>query len=152
MSETDSVRSRTSSHTTGDQTTDVDLAQELGFSQGQYVQEIGYDEDIDFDFRNAVERILGEDLADEDVNDVFDAVLMWWRSDDPDLVDALVDAQTMLGSDGVVWLLTPKPKRAGHIPPADISEAAPVAGMHVTTTISAAADWSGTRLVAKKRS
>ena len=32
----------------------------------------------------------------------------------------------------------------------DISDAAPTAGMHVTSTVSAAPDWSGYRLVGKK--
>jgi len=122
----------------------------LDIQRGQYVQELGYDDDVDFDLREAIEEVLGEEPADDDVDDVFDVILMWWRADDPDLTDAIVDAQTTLSTGGIIWLLTPKPNRDGHIRPADISDAAPTAGMHVTSTVSAAPDWSGYRLVGKK--
>ena len=44
---------------------------------------------------------------------MLDAVLLWWREDDGDLTDALVDAITLLADDGVIWLLTPedRPRR-----------------------------------------
>ncbi|WP_344309332.1 DUF3052 domain-containing protein [Brevibacterium samyangense] len=122
----------------------------LGFTSGTYIQEIGYDDDVDFDLRDAIAAVTGEEMADDDVDDVFDAVVMWWRSDDPDLADAIVDAQSTLKEGGIVWLLTPKAGRPGHIETADISQAAPTAGMHVTRTVSAAPDWAGFRLVGKK--
>jgi hypothetical protein len=77
-------------------------------------------------------------------------VLMWWREDDGDLVDALVDALTPLADGGYIWLLTPKAGRAGHVEPSDIGEAAPTAGLAQTSSVSAARDWSGSRLVAPK--
>lgn len=120
-------------------------------SSGQLVQELGYDNDVDFDFREAVEDITGEELADDDVLDAFDAVILWWRDGDGDLVDTLVDSQTSLDTGGTIWLLTPKAGRAGHVPPADVTEAAPTAGLHVTRTVAAADDWTGTRLVARKK-
>ncbi|WP_349828831.1 DUF3052 domain-containing protein [Brevibacterium litoralis] len=122
----------------------------LGIEPGAYVQEIGYDDDVDFALRDAIAESTGEEMADEDEDDVFDVVVMWWRSDDPDLTDALVDAQTTLKQGGEVWLLTPKAGRDGHISPADISQSAPTAGMHVTRTVPAAEDWAGFRLVGKK--
>ena len=122
----------------------------LNVKRGQYVQEIGYDDDVDLGLREALEAALEEELADEDVDDVFDAIVMWWRSDDPDLTAALVDAQTPLADGGGRGLRPPQPHRPGHIRPADISDAAPTAGMHVTSTVSAAPDWSGYRLVGKK--
>ena len=79
-----------------------------------------------------------------------DVVLLWWRDEDGDLVDALVDAIGPLTENGTIWLLTPKSRRAGHVEAADISEAAPVAGLQQTSTISAARDWQGTRLVAPR--
>ena len=79
-----------------------------------------------------------------------DVVLLWWRDDDGDLVDALVDALISLGDGGVVWLLTPKAGRPGHVEPGEIGDAAPTAGLHQTSSISAAHDWSGTRLVTRK--
>jgi len=63
------------------------------------------------------------------------------------LVDALVDALISLGDGGVIWLLTPKAGRPGHVEPSDIGEAAPTAGLNSTSSTAAARDWSGTRLV-----
>ena len=77
-------------------------------------------------------------------------VILWWREDDGDLVDALVDAGTSLADDGVVWLLVPKSGRPGHVEPGDVTEAAPTAGLTQTSSISAAKDWSGIRLVTPK--
>ena len=126
------------------------LAGRLGLSRGQVVQELGYDDDCDEDLRVSVETLTGNALADEDFDDVVDAVLLWWRDGDGDLVDALVDALVSLGDGGVVWLLTPKAGRDGHVEPGDIGDAAPTAGLHQTSSISAATDWSGTRLVARR--
>ena len=94
--------------------------------------------------------ISGSELVDDDYDDVVDSVLLWWREDDGDLVDALVDAIAILADQGVVWLLTPKPGRDGHVESSDISDAAPTAGLQSTSTISASRDWQGTRLVAPR--
>jgi hypothetical protein len=114
------------------------------------VQEIGYDDDCDEDLRSGVVAVAGSALVDEDYDDVVDVTLLWWREDDGDLVDALVDAIAILADQGVVWLLTPKPGRDGHVESSDISDAAPTAGLQATSTISASRDWQGTRLVAPK--
>lgn len=124
------------------------LAVKLGFTAGQVVQEIGYDTDTDDAVSEAIQSV-GE-LVNEDYGDVVDAVLLWWRADDGDLVDALVDALGPLADHGVIWLMTPKVGRAGYVEPSDIADAAPTAGLQVTSAISAAADWQGTRLVAPK--
>ncbi|GMA89328.1 hypothetical protein GCM10025868_45780 [Angustibacter aerolatus] len=79
-----------------------------------------------------------------------DVVLLWWRDDDGDLVDALVDALTNLGERGTVVLLTPKAGRDGHTEPSEIAEAAPAAGLHVTSSVSASKDWGATILVAPR--
>ena len=81
---------------------------------------------------------------------VVDAVLLWWRDEDGDLVDALVDALTDLADGGSVCLLTPKVGRPGAVEAADITEAAPIAGLAVTTTLPICADWTATRLAAPK--
>jgi hypothetical protein len=114
------------------------------------VQELGYDEDCDEQLRASVAALAGSELVDEDFDDVVDIVLLWWREGDGDLVDALVDAPRSLGDGGVVWLLTPKAARDGHVEPSDIGDAAPTAGLHQTSSISAASDWSGTRLVTRR--
>lgn len=126
-------------------------AERLSVKPGQLVQELGYDDDVDHDLRDAVEDVAGSELLDEDADETVDVVLLWWREGDGDLVDALVDSLTSLSSSGVVWLLSPKSGRPGHVSPAEVDEAAPTAGLHVTSTVSATADWSGTRLVTRGR-
>ena len=76
--------------------------------------------------------------------------LLWWRDDDGDLVDGLVDSLTDLVGGGAIWLLTPKVGRPNAVDPADIAEAAPIAGLSQTTTAAVSKDWSATRLVAPK--
>jgi hypothetical protein len=126
------------------------LAGRLGLSPGQVVQELGYDDDCDESLRAAVAAHTGNLMVDEDHEDVVDVVLLWWREGDGDLVDALVDSLISLDDGGVVWLLTPKAGRPGHVEPGDIGDAAPTAGLHQTSSISAASDWSGTRLVTRR--
>lgn len=125
------------------------VADRLGVKPGQLVQEVGYDDDVDEALRGAIAQATGGDILDEDTDDVVDVVLLWWREGDGDLVDALVDALTPLSAGGVVWVLTPKAGRPGHVEPSDITEAAPTAGLSQTSSVSAAPDWSGVRLVAR---
>jgi len=125
-------------------------AQRLGFEPGQVVLELGYDDDCDGELRASVEAVTGSAPVAEDYQEVADVVLLWWREYDGDLVDALVDALSFLTAGGVVWLLTPKAGRSGHVEPSDIGEAAPTAGLSSTKSTSAATDWSGTRLVAPR--
>ncbi len=127
-----------------------DLAERLGIKPGQVVQEIGYDDDCDEKLRDSVAAVDGVELVDEDYDDVVEVVLLWWRDDDGDLVDALVDALTPLTDGGYIWLLTPKSGRSGHVEPSEIGEAAPTAGLSQTSTISAGRDWSASRLVRPK--
>ncbi len=122
----------------------------LGFQPGQVVQELGYDDDVDMDLREAVEDLTGTELVDEDYDDVADAVLMWFRDDDGDLTDALVDALAYLEEGGLVWLLTPKTGRTGHVEASDIAEAAQTAGLSQTSTINISKDWQAVRLATPK--
>ena len=125
-------------------------ALKLGIAAGLVAQEMGWDEDVDEGLRESVVLVAGAELVDEDYDDVVDVVLLWWREDDGDLVDALVDAIAILADQGVVWLLTPKPGRDGHVESSDISDAAPTAGLQATSTVSASREWQGTRLVAPR--
>lgn len=122
----------------------------LGFEQGQIVQELGYDEDCDQELREGIEDITGSELVDEDYDDVADAVLLWHREDDGDLTDALVDALEYLAEGGLVWLLTPKTGRDGHIEASEIADAAKTAGLSQTSSVAVAKDWAGTRLATPK--
>lgn len=125
-------------------------ADKLGINSGMAVQELGHDEDVDQELLDAVIARCGQELSPEDSDDVVDAVLLWWREDDGDLVDALMDARTRLDSGGSIWVLTPKAGRDRHVEPSDILEAAPTAGLTQTSSISVSKDWSGSRLVAPK--
>ncbi len=125
-------------------------AARLGVQPGEVVQELGWDEDVDEELRSAIAEATGGDLVDEDYDDVVDTVLLWHRDFDGDLVDSLVDALTSLADGGRIWLLTPKSGREGHVEPSEIGEAAPTAGLSATSSISAATDWAGTRLVSPK--
>jgi hypothetical protein len=107
----------------------------------------------------AVDQALLDDVAlragtelimTDDSDEVVDVVLLWWREDDGDLVDALVDSLTNLADHGVVWLLTPKAGRDGHVEPSEISESAPTAGLQQTSTVNAGKDWTGARLVSPR--
>ncbi|MDB1087755.1 DUF3052 domain-containing protein [Streptomyces sp. ACA25] len=122
----------------------------LGFQPGQVVQELGYGEDTEQELRDGIEALTGQQLVDEDYDDLADAVVMWFREDDGDLTDALVDATTMIDPGAPVWLLTPKTGRDGYVEPSEIGEAAKTAGLAQTKSINAGKDWSGSRLVTPK--
>ncbi len=124
----------------------------MGFAPGQLILEVGADSDIAQDLRLSLIAKTGSDLLDSDSTEVVDAVLIWWREDDGDLVDELVDALTFLADSGSIWLMTPKSGRPGHVEPSDIQDAAPTAGLSQTVSFSASADWTATRLVARKTS
>lgn len=126
-------------------------ARKLGIQRDQLVQELGWDEDTDDNIRGDVEDACGSELLDEDADDVVDVVLLWWRDDDGDLVDALMDAITPLAEDGVIWVLTPKTGKPGHVQPSEIAESAPTAGLVQTSSVNLG-DWSATRLVQPKSS
>jgi hypothetical protein len=124
-------------------------AQILGIQKDQIVQELGWDEDSDDDIRADVEEACGSELVDEDSDEVVDVVLLWWRDDDGDLVDRLMDAITPLAEDGVIWVVTPKTGKAGHVQPAEIAESAPTAGL-MQTSSAKLGDWTASRLVQPK--
>ncbi|KJX75021.1 DUF3052 domain-containing protein [Mycobacterium lepromatosis] len=125
------------------------FVRKLGIQRGQVVQEWGWDADIDDDIRAAVEEACGGDLLDEDTDEVVDVILLWWRDGDGDLVDTLMDVITPRAEDGVIWLLTPKTGKPGHVLPAEIAEAAPAAGLMPTSSVTLG-DWSASRLVQMK--
>lgn len=121
-------------------------ARKLGIQQNQVVQELGWDDDTDDEIRVDIEDTCGAELLDEDADEVVDVVLLWWRDDDGDLVDRLMDAITPLADDGVIWVVTPKTGKPGHVRPADIAESAPTAGLMQTSSANLG-DWIASRLV-----
>lgn len=122
----------------------------MDFEPGQLVLEIGRGSDVDEELRTSISAITGTAFIEDKTNEVVDAVIIWWRDGDGDLEDELVDALTYLSDTGPIWILTPKAGRDGHVEPSDIQDAAPNVGLSQTSTLSAAFDWSATRLVARK--
>lgn len=120
-------------------------------TEGMLVQEVGWDSDCDESISEAIEDAVGSELLEEDTDEVVDAVLLWWRAGDGDLVDRLMDAVTPLTDDGSVWVLTPKTGLDGHVEPAVIAESAQTAGMLQTRT-AALGEWAGSRLTLRKNS
>ncbi len=118
----------------------------MGLSSGSVVQELGWDTDVDDDLRVAIEDAIDGELI-EDAMEAVDVVLLWWRDDDGDLVDGLVEAMTDLAAGGRIWLMTPKIGRSGFIDAADISEAAVTAGLSLTNGAGISADWAANKLV-----
>lgn len=124
-------------------------AARLGFEPGQTVLEVGYEvEDCDEELRAGIEAVTGNNLVDDVYEEAADAVVLWWRGYDGDLVEELVDALADLADGGRIWLLTPKPGRDGHVEPGEIEEAAVDAGLAHAGSLSAAPNWVGTRLEA----
>ncbi len=73
-------------------TTPTGPAERLGLKPGMVVQELGWDSDTDDELRIAIEDAIDADMVDGDYGNVVDAVLLWWRDEDGDLVDDLGDA------------------------------------------------------------
>ena len=136
--------------TAGDAAGQRTVADRLGITAGMVVQEVGRDDDVDAALVDSVVERIGGELTSEDSDDVVDVVLLWFREDDGDLVDALMDARTRLDSAGSIWVLTPKSGRDGHVEPSDIIDAAPTAGLSQTSTVPAGQDWTASRLVVPK--
>lgn len=120
----------------------------LGFAPEQVVQEFGWDADVDEALRVAVEQACGGELEDDEYTGAADAVLLWFREEDGDLGDALVDMVGVLEEGGFVVLLTPR--EGGEVDPTEIDEAAVTAGLHLAGTYNASGEWRAHKLVAPK--
>ena len=122
---------------------------QLGLANGIVVQELGWDDDVDEDLRQAVMEEIDSELIEESADSV-DAVLLWLRREDGDVMDLLIDSLTDLGASGFLWVLTPKIGRPGHVPQSDLAEGVVAAGLCLTTTASVSKDWSAVRVVRPK--
>lgn len=128
------------------------IAERLGLKPGMIVMESGYDDDADEELRDGISATIGEDMVDEDTDEVVDVVLLWYRDGDGDLADVLVDAIAPLADDGYIWLLTPKRGRESYVEPSDIAEAASIAGLSQTSIATIGHEWAAARLVGRKSS
>lgn len=126
------------------------VAQAMGLESGQVMQELGWDSDVDEDLRLTIMDVIEEDLV-EDAVEAVDSVLLWWRDEDGDLVDGLVDAMTDLSSTGIIWLATPKVGRSGHVEPSEIDEAVSTAGLTLTTPVDLSKSWQVQKVVRSGR-
>jgi hypothetical protein len=122
----------------------------MGFAKGDLILEIGHAADSDETLRAKIKAITGTEFIQGDPTEVIDAVLIWWRDGDGDLIDELMDALTFLSETGPIWVLTPKMGRPNYVEASEIQDAAPIAGLSVTSSIAIATDWTTTRLVARK--
>lgn len=127
-------------------------ASRLGLTVGDIVGEFGFDDDVDENLRNSFESIIGSPLAPHDADEAFHAALVWWRADDGDLTDELVDVTTSLEDEGVVLLATPRPGREGYIDAAEIGDAAKTAGFGQPSSAHPAGDWVTVKLMRSKQS
>lgn len=126
------------------------IVERLALQPGALILEVGLDSDCDNEFRNEIVRQIGSEFIEDAATEVVDAVILWWREGDGDLVDELVDALTFLSETGPIWLITPKVNRDGHVEPSDIQDAAPTAGLSQTVSFPIGPDWGATKLVARK--
>jgi hypothetical protein len=125
-------------------------AERLGLKPGMIVMESGYDDDVDEELRDGIAECIGDDMVDEDTDEVVDVVLLWYRDGDGDLTDVLVDSISPLADDGYIWLLTPKRGRDSYVEPSDIAEAASIAGLSQTSIATIGHEWAAARLVGRK--
>ena len=122
----------------------------MGFEKGQLILEVGHDSDCDENLRKEIANLTGTKIIENETNEVVDAVVLWFREDDGDLTDELVDALAYLSETGPIWVLTPKVGRDGHVEPSDIQDAANTAGLSQTSTIAVAPNWTATKIVHRK--
>ena len=59
----------------------------MGFAAGELIIEVGYGPDCDDVLRSEISKITGTQLIDSETTEVVDAVILWWREGDGDLVD-----------------------------------------------------------------
>ncbi len=122
----------------------------MGFAKGEQILEIGYAADCDDSLRATIKGFTETEFIQIDPTEVIDGVIIWWRDGDGDLIDELMDALTFLSETGPIWVMTPKMGRPNYVEASEIQDAAPIAGLSVTSTIAVATDWTATRLVARK--
>lgn len=121
----------------------------LGLSAGQLVQELGWDSDADEQLRTEIMDAIDADMVDDPL-DAVDTVLLWWRDDDGDVADGLVDALRDLSDSGHIWLLTPRVGRDGYVDPADIAEGAVTAGLVLANSAQVSEDWLAQKVARPK--
>ena len=123
----------------------------LGFAPDTVIQELGWDEDVDDELRQAIESQCGSELVE--VTSPTSSTASSSGGATATAISSTPSSTRLqdLAEGGSVWLLTPKVGRSGYVSGADIVEAAPIAGLSTTTTSSASPEWSATKLSTHKR-
>ncbi len=129
----------------------VEGAELLGLEPGMVVEEVGWDEDVDAALRDGIMDIIDADMVEEALEGV-DAVILWWRDDDGEVADGLVEAMTDLAPAGFIWLMTPKVGREGFIEASDLDEGAITAGLALTGSANVSPEWQAHKVVRPKAS
>ena len=122
---------------------------QLGLVKDMAVEELGWDSDVDESFRQLVMEIIDADMV-EDSAEAVDAIVLWLREDDGDVMDLLIDALTDLGPSGFLWVMTPKIGRDGHVSQSDLLEGVLASGLSLTISASVSKDWSAHKVVRPK--
>jgi len=122
---------------------------QLGLTSGLVVQELGWDDDVDDDLRQAIMDVIDADLVEES-EEAVDVVLLWLRQDDGDVMDLLIDSLTDLNAAGYIWVFSPKVGRPGHVSQADLSEGALAGGLALTSSATVSDNWSAHKVVRPK--
>jgi hypothetical protein len=122
---------------------------QLGLMKDMAVEELGWDEDVDEDFRQSVMDLIDSDMVEESSGAV-DSVILWLREDDGDVMDLLIGALRDLGPDGFLWVMTPKIGRSGHVGHSDLSEGVLAAGLTLTNSVPVSQDWAAHKVVRPK--
>lgn len=121
----------------------------MGLTPGMTIQELGWDEDVDHELREDIMDEIDAEFVDEALEAV-DIVLLWWRDEDGDIGDGLMDALIDLSDEGQIWLMTPKVGRSGHIEAADIQDAAKASGLTLTNPLNISDEWLAQKVVRPK--
>lgn len=135
--------------TPADEPRETQLGSVLGLQHGMVVQELGWDSDVDEALRSAIMDLIEDDLV-EDALEAVDAVLLWWRQEDGEVADGLVDSLTDLSPTGVIWLMTPKVGRDGHIEASEVAEGVTTAGLSLTSPVDVSQVWQAQKVVRPK--
>ena len=113
------------------------------------VRELGWDEGGEREQRDEIMGARGADMI-EDAREAVGAGVLWWREDDGDVVDGLVDGMKDLAATGFIWLLTPKVGRPGYVAPSDLAEGTATAGLSLTSSANVSLEWQAHKVVRPK--
>ena len=123
------------------------LAYRLGFEADLVVRELGLADDADQGLRTSITSAIGADMVDTSYDEEVDAVVLWLREGDGDLLATLVDASAGLAPSSLVLVLTPTAGHPGYIERSDMFEISETASHSITNPTAIGTRWSAWRMV-----